>query len=87
LPRLTDIIASAAVYNEVVDTAVVVPVSGQAPAIWPLRLAVANLAGKESFAILPGVRQVRKGRLRGALGSLAADQLSALDEGLAAYLR
>ncbi|HZZ56872.1 MAG TPA: type II toxin-antitoxin system PemK/MazF family toxin [Opitutaceae bacterium] len=87
MPRLTDIIASAAVYNEVVDTAVVVPVSGQAPAIWPLRLAVANLAGKESFAILPGVRQVRKGRLRGALGSLAADQLSALDEGLAAYLR
>lgn len=81
------IVVSATVHNEVLDTVVVVPVSGQPPAIWPLRLAVANLAGKESFAILPGIRQVRKGRLRGALGSLAADQLSALDEALAAYLR
>ena len=58
-----------------------------APEIWPLRLAVGNIAGKESFAVIPGIRQVRKGRLRGALGELSHDRLASLDECLEAYLR
>ena len=44
-------------------------------------------SGKESFAVVPGIRQVREGRLRGALGQLSHDKLVVLDECLDAYLR
>jgi mRNA interferase MazF len=80
------IIVSGDAHNPVLPTIVVVPTSSIAPEIWPLRLEVGEFAGKQSFAILPGVRQVRKGRLRGELGRLSADKLRALDECLLAYL-
>ena len=51
-----------------------------------LLLAVGKFAGKESYAVIPGIRQVRKGRLRGALGELSREHLQALDECLHAYL-
>lgn len=66
---------------------VVIPTSGIAPEIWPLRLAVGRFAGKDSHAVIPGIRQVRKGRLRGTLGQLSHDKLVRLDECLEAYLR
>jgi len=81
------IVVSGTAHNEVLNTVVVVPTSSVAPEIWPLRLAVGNYAGKASFAVIPGIRQVRKGRLRGMLGQLAHEQLAALDECLDAYLR
>ena len=81
------IIVSGTAHNEVLNTVVIVPTSSVAPEIWPLRLAVGSFAGKESFAVIPGIRQVRKGRLLGALGALSRDQLASLDECLDAYLR
>lgn len=81
------IIVSGSAHNDVLNTVMVVPTSSIAPEIWPLRMAVGSFAGKDSFAVIPGIRQVRKGRLRGALGQLAHDQLVALDECLDAYLR
>lgn len=81
------IIVSGTAHNDVLNTVVVVPTSSIAPEIWPLRVAVGNFAGKDSYAVIPGVRQVRKGRLRGALGQLSHEQLAALDECLDAYLR
>lgn len=81
------IVISGTAHNEVLNTVVVVPTSSVAPEIWPLRLAVGSFAGKESFAVIPGIRQVRKGRLRSALGQLSHEQLLALDECLEAYLR
>ena len=80
------IVISATAYNEVLNTVVVVPTSGVAPEIWPLRKAVGSLGGKESYAVIPGIRQVRKGRLRGVIGQLSHEYLSALDECLEAYL-
>ena len=80
------IVVSGTVHNEVLDTVVVVPTSSIAPEIWPLRVAVGSFAGKESYAVIPGIRQVRKGRLRGALGGLSPEQLTMLDECLVAYL-
>lgn len=81
------IVVSGAVHNEMLNTLVVVPTSSIAPEIWPLRLAVGSFAGKDSYAVIPGIRQVRKGRLRGALGHLSHEHLAALDECLEAYLR
>ena len=81
------IVISGTTHNAVLNTVVVVPTSSIAPEIWPLRLAIGSFAGKESYAVIPGIRQVRKGRLRGALGELAHEQLALLDECLDAYLR
>ena len=80
------IIVSGTPHNDVLGTVVVVPTSSIAPEIRPLRLAVGKFAGKESYAVIPGIRQVRKGRLRGALGELSREHLQALDECLHAYL-
>jgi mRNA-degrading endonuclease toxin of MazEF toxin-antitoxin module len=81
------IVVSGTVHNEVLDTVVVVPTSSVAPEIRPLRLAVGSIAGRSSFAVVPGIRQVRKSRLKGRLGELDAGKLAELDECLEAYLR
>jgi mRNA-degrading endonuclease toxin of MazEF toxin-antitoxin module len=80
------IVVSGDAHNPVLQTVVVVPTSSLAPEIWPLRLEVGVFGGKQSFAIVPGIRQVRKGRLRGELGRLSAEKLRALDDCLSAYL-
>ncbi len=81
------IVVSGTAYNDVLNTVVVVPTSSVAPEIWPLRVAVGSFAAKDSFAVIPGIRQVRKGRLRGALGQLSHERLVELDACLDAYLR
>jgi mRNA-degrading endonuclease toxin of MazEF toxin-antitoxin module len=80
------IVVSGTAHNELLSTVVVVPTSSIAPEIWPLRLSVGNFAGKESYAVIPGIRQVRKGRLRGVIGQLSLERLAALDACLEAYL-
>ena len=80
------IVVSGDAHNPVLQTVVVVPTSSLGPEIWPLRLEVGVFAGKQSFAIIPGIRQVRKGRLRGELGRLSVEKLRALDDCLLAYL-
>jgi mRNA-degrading endonuclease toxin of MazEF toxin-antitoxin module len=81
------IVVSGTAHNEVLNTVVVVPTSSIAPEIWPLRVAVGSFAGKESYAVIPGARQVRKGRLRGTLGELSHEHLTRLNACLDAYLR
>ncbi len=81
------IIVSGDAHNAVLNTVAIVPTSSVAPEIWPLRLAIGAFGGKQSFAVIPGIRQVRKGRLRGELGHLSAAKQRALDECLDAYLR
>ena len=80
------IVVSGSVHNELLNTVVVIPTSTVAPEILPLRMSVGSFGGKESFAVIPGTRQVRKGRLRGAIGQLSRERLAALDECLEAYL-
>jgi mRNA-degrading endonuclease toxin of MazEF toxin-antitoxin module len=81
------VVVSGTAHNEELTTVVVVPTSSIAPQILPLRLAIGKIAGKDSFAIIPGIRQVRKGRLLGTIGLLPGDQLASLDSCLEAYLR
>jgi mRNA-degrading endonuclease toxin of MazEF toxin-antitoxin module len=80
------IIVSGTAHNELLDTVAVVPTSSLAPEIWPLRVAVGTFGGKPSFAVIPGLRQVRKGRLRGSLGELSHEHLRQIDACLEAYL-
>jgi mRNA-degrading endonuclease toxin of MazEF toxin-antitoxin module len=80
------IIVSGTVHNEVLNTVVVIPTSTVAPEILPLRLSVGRYGGKENFAVIPGIRQVRKGRLLGVIGQLSHEHLSALDDCLMAYI-
>jgi len=81
------IVVSGTPHNEVLNTVVIVPTSTVAPEILPLRMSVGHLSGKESYAVIPGIRQVRKGRLSGIIGQLSHEHLSALDLCLEEYLR
>ena len=81
------IVVSGTEHNESLNTVVVVPTSSIEPEIWPLRLAVGRVAGKPSFAVIPGIRQVRKARLRGTIGELSLEDLGRVDECLTAYLQ
>jgi hypothetical protein len=65
---------------------VVIPTSSPAPEIWPLRVAIGRFAGKESYASIPGMPQVRKGRLRGVIGQLSYDNLALLESGVDEHL-
>ena len=80
------IVVSGTPHNEVLGSIAVVPTSSLAPEILPLRVAVGSFAGKESFAVVPGIRQVKKARLRGTLGELPPAALARLDNCLNAYL-
>lgn len=80
------VVISATAHNDVLDSVVVVPTSSLAPELWPLRLKVGNFSGKDSFAVLPGIRQVSKTRLRGVLGELDHASLATLDECLRSCL-
>lgn len=81
------IVVSGTAHNEILSTVVVVPTSSIAPEIWPLRVAMGVFAGKDSYAVIPSIRQVRIGRLKGVLGQLNHDRLNELDRCLDAYLR
>jgi len=81
------IVVSNTEQNAVLSTVVVVPTSSLAPEIIPLRLAVGKFAGQDSLAIIPGIRQVRKSRLRNTLGVLSPVKLARLDECINTYLR
>ena len=80
------VVVSGSSHNEILNTVVVVPTSSLPPEILPLRMSVGKFADKDGYAIVPGIRQVRKGRLRGTLGELSAESMTALDACIHAYL-
>lgn len=72
--------------NSRLPSVVVIPISSRPPEIWPLRIRCALPNGKESFLVIPGIRQVHKGRLQENI-SLAGDPLlDQVFEALASYL-
>lgn len=72
--------------NNRLPTVVVVPLSSQAPEIWPLRIRLKIQDNKESFAVIPGIRQVSKQRIGEMIGLVPQSFLEQLDEALKAYL-
>ncbi len=53
----------------------------------PQAVGVGQADGSALRDRIPGIRQVRKGRVRGVLGELSHEHLTMLDECLDAYLR
>jgi len=72
--------------NMVLQSVVVVPLSSQAPEIWPLRLRLELPRGKTSFAVLPGIRQVSKARIHEVAGVARPNDMNRLDEAITLYL-
>lgn len=80
------LVISNSTQNMILPTLVVVPLSSQAPEIWPLRVRAGAIKGKASYAILPGIRQVNKTRLIGIVGPAPSEMLKNIDAALQAYL-
>ena len=85
--RRPAVVVSSSVHNQVLPTIVAVPLSSQAPEIPPLRvkLATAGLR-RESYAVVPGLRQLKKSRVLGHAGRVSAADLIRLDGAIRQYL-
>jgi mRNA interferase MazF len=80
------IVVSSSIYNDRLDSVVVVPLSSRAPEIWPLRLGIDVPGAKTSYAVIPGVRQVSKARLHEPIGQTPLAAMQRVIEALALYL-
>ena len=80
------IVVSNSVYNERLESVVVVPLSTRAPEIWPLRLRLVTPGRGPSFAVIPGIRQVSKTRLHELVGQAREDAMARLNEAITLYL-
>ncbi len=80
------IIVSNSDQNLFLQSVVVVPISSQPEEIWPLRLRLEMPRGNESFAVLPGIRQVSKDRIQQVAGLARAVDLELISEALSCYL-
>lgn len=73
--------------NAVLSTVVVIPLSTRSPQIWPLRVKLPALRGlQNSFAVLPGIRQISKERIIEVITDLPSSDLQSLEEACSAYL-
>src|SRR5438128_12654433 len=85
--RRPAVIVSNSMQNLSLDSVVAVPLSSRAPEIPPLRLRVQASALKTAgYAVVPGIRQLKKSRILGAAGKLKETDLERLDEAIREYL-
>lgn len=84
--RRPGIIISNSEQNALLDTVVAVPLSTQPPHAWPLRIRYGKLGQRVSFAIIPGIRQVKKTRVLQSIEIASDDFLRSLDDALLIYL-
>ena len=80
------VVVSNSVQNEHLDSVVIVPLSTQAPQIWPLRIELRLKGMKSSYAVIPGIRQVSKTRLHERVGQVPEGPMERIDEAVTAYL-
>jgi mRNA-degrading endonuclease toxin of MazEF toxin-antitoxin module len=80
------IIVSNSEQNALLETVVVIPLSTQAPEVWPLRLKLEMPDQKTSYVVLPGIRQAKKARLLDVIEIAPAEFMHRLDRALSAYL-
>lgn len=80
------IVVSNTVQNEILNTVVVVPLSAQPPELWPLRIQLdTSTLDRQSFAVVPGIRQVDKTRLLEVAGHVADGWMGKLAGAMKAY--
>lgn len=80
------IVVSHSVYNDRLDSVVVVPLSTRAPEIWPLRLQIEIRTMKTSYVVIPGIRQVGKARLHELVAQAPTAAMKRIADALALYL-
>jgi len=81
------VIVSNSMQNQILDTVVAVPLSTREPEIPPLRIRVTVTGLRSaSFAVIPGVRQLKKSRILGTVGRLKEGELAPLDQAIRQYL-
>ena len=81
------VVVSNSVQNEVLDTIVAVPLSTQAPEIPPLRLRLdVAVSRRASYAVIPGLRQIKRSRIQRQAGQVSHKDLARLEEAIWAYL-
>jgi mRNA-degrading endonuclease toxin of MazEF toxin-antitoxin module len=80
------LVVSNTVQNERLESVVVVPLSTRAPEIWPLRLKLEVRGLRESYAVVPGIRQVSKARLHELVVQAPIVVMDRVGAALAAYL-
>ena len=80
------IVISNTVQNPVLESVVIVPLSTQPGEIWPLRIHAGTHGDRDSYAVLPGIRQVAKSRLGEQLSVLDDEAMRRIEEALSAYL-
>jgi mRNA-degrading endonuclease toxin of MazEF toxin-antitoxin module len=85
--RRPAVVVSNSVQNISLDSIVAVPLSSRPPEIPPLRLKV-QASGLKSvvYAVVPGIRQLKKSRVLGAAGQVREVDLERLDRAIRAYL-
>jgi len=71
--------------NEILETVVILPISNKPPEIWPLRLKLQLPRKKDSFIIIPGIRQVKKTRLLELMGMVSQETLNSVEEAVQLY--
>jgi len=85
--RRPAVVVSNSVHNSSLDSVVAVPLSSRAPEILPLRMKVHASGLKDAgYAVVPGIRQLKKSRILGPAGKLKELDLEKLDEAIRAYL-
>jgi mRNA interferase MazF len=80
------LVVSNGLQNQRLDSLVVVPLSTRAPEIWPLRVKIPVAGLRESYAVVPGIRQASKLRLHELIGHIDRRALDSLSDAVALYL-
>lgn len=80
------VIVSNSVHNAALDSVVVVPISSRPPEIPVLRIPIKASGAYEGFAVVPGIRQIKKSRILKNTGFLFTEDLQNLDEAIRLYL-
>jgi mRNA-degrading endonuclease toxin of MazEF toxin-antitoxin module len=85
--RRPAVVVSNSVHNSSLDSVVAVPLSSRAPEIPPLRIKVhASGLRDAGYAVVPGIRQLKKSRILGPAGKVKESELQKLDDAIRAYL-
>ena len=83
--RRPAVIVSNSIQNLALDSVVGVPLSSRPPEIRPLRVQARGVK-VPGFAVVPGIRHLKKARILGIAGKLPAAQMAALDTAIREYL-
>ena len=85
--RRPAVVVSNSTHNLALGGVVAVPLSSRAPEIPPLRVRIQTPGTKTpGFAVVPGIRQLKKSRILRVAGKISPSDMAALDLAIREYL-